>query len=103
VERQAATAEGVTPLNGGVRLLHKLWQREPRTAKRVRHTFLVSEKAWLQRADGLSLKSVLSGVSESSECPAPADVAERRSLNTDDLRYGYFIRDESNQTVFQHS
>jgi len=36
VERQAATAEsGVAPLNGG---------REPRTAKRVRHTFLVSEK-----------------------------------------------------------
>jgi len=27
-----------------VRLPHKLWQREPRTAKRVRHTFLVSEK-----------------------------------------------------------
>ena len=27
-----------------MRLPHKLWQREPRTAKRVRHTFLVSEK-----------------------------------------------------------
>ena len=27
-----------------MRLPHKLWQREPHTAKRVRHTFLVSEK-----------------------------------------------------------